>query len=277
MRSAIIAAAYIIAQCCGYMPLCMHVTTAALFIVFIVWDVKGTSCDANTASEEDDHNVDSRAGFTLVELLAVMAIMVIITGIGIASYVNMTRGAAISGAVRHVRGGLTLARQTAIMNGQRAALIVHGDGRSYAICQQAGVITDTDQANIFSDKWCGKVASDFGSAEKIVYNMTTGYYATNTAVREDILPGDIMSSVIFRTTRIEGGWHIDDMYGFATIPIKYLPRATKITDTSDVIIWFNADGTVDDTCVIELVEDYNPSYKPRLTVKEPTGFVSVKM
>lgn len=56
----------------------------------------------------------SRVGFTLLELLVVMAIMVLLMGIGITGYYGIRRGAEIRGGVSTVRTTLMLARQQAV-------------------------------------------------------------------------------------------------------------------------------------------------------------------
>jgi prepilin-type N-terminal cleavage/methylation domain-containing protein len=55
-----------------------------------------------------------RQGFTLLELLIVMAIMVILMTIAVASYGGIRRGAEIRGAVMALRTTLMLARQDAV-------------------------------------------------------------------------------------------------------------------------------------------------------------------
>jgi len=55
-----------------------------------------------------------RNGFTMIELLAVMAIMGIMMGITVVAFMNFGRHAAMKGAVLNVRTSLSLARQYAI-------------------------------------------------------------------------------------------------------------------------------------------------------------------
>ncbi len=62
--------------------------------------------------------------FTLVELLSVMVIMAIIMGIGVAAFQNLSTGSGVDGACRMVNAQLRLARQYAISNRQKVALIM---------------------------------------------------------------------------------------------------------------------------------------------------------
>jgi prepilin-type N-terminal cleavage/methylation domain-containing protein len=55
-----------------------------------------------------------RQGFTLLELLTVMTIMVLLMGTGVAGYMGIRRGAEMRGAVSSLRTALMLARQEAV-------------------------------------------------------------------------------------------------------------------------------------------------------------------
>jgi Tfp pilus assembly protein FimT len=57
---------------------------------------------------------DCSFGFTLLELLVVMGIMIVMMGMGITGYIAIRRGAELRGAVSSVRTTLMLARQQAI-------------------------------------------------------------------------------------------------------------------------------------------------------------------
>jgi prepilin-type N-terminal cleavage/methylation domain-containing protein len=61
-------------------------------------------------------------GFTLLELLTVMAIMALVMGMTMASFRGLGRGARLRGAVNTVRSSLSMARQQAVMKGQTVEL-----------------------------------------------------------------------------------------------------------------------------------------------------------
>ncbi len=56
----------------------------------------------------------NKAGFTLIELMTVLLIMMILFGIAAAAFVSMNKGQGMSASTRRAKGGMTIARQTAI-------------------------------------------------------------------------------------------------------------------------------------------------------------------
>ena len=64
-----------------------------------------------------------RHGFTVVELLVVMGIMVLLMSVGAAGYIGIRRGAELRGAVSSVRTTLMLARQQAVT--KRCSVLVN--------------------------------------------------------------------------------------------------------------------------------------------------------
>jgi prepilin-type N-terminal cleavage/methylation domain-containing protein len=71
---------------------------------------------------------DPRNGFTLMELLTVMAIMGILLTAGIVSYVGARRGAEMRGAVGSIRAALTMGRQHAVTKRHTTAAVFRLEG-----------------------------------------------------------------------------------------------------------------------------------------------------
>lgn len=96
-------------------------------------------------------------GFSLLELLAVLSIMGLLTTLAVTSYFGAARGMARRGAIKHLVNTLTLARQRACMDNARVSVVLYnevsgildadtgGSKRavipSYVLCKEAGKIT----------------------------------------------------------------------------------------------------------------------------------------
>ena len=76
---------------------------------------------------------ERRQGFTLLELLVVMAIMAVILSLAVAAFRDMGRGAGMRGGVMQFKSTLSLARTTAITK-RSVSGVVYGnqpDGRAF--------------------------------------------------------------------------------------------------------------------------------------------------
>lgn len=70
----------------------------------------------------------SRSGFTLLELLVVMGIMVLLMSISAIGFLGMRRGAEVRGAVMTVRTTMMLARQQAVTKRQNVTVEFYSAG-----------------------------------------------------------------------------------------------------------------------------------------------------
>lgn len=70
----------------------------------------------------------SRSGFTLLELLVVMGIMVLLMSISAIGFLGVRRGAEIRGAVMTVRTTMMLARQQAVTKRQNVSVEFYSAG-----------------------------------------------------------------------------------------------------------------------------------------------------
>jgi len=113
------------------------------------------------------HRSKSGDGFTLIELLAVMAIMMILMGIGVVSYLGLSRAVALDAATDHLRSTIMLARQNAMVNARRTYVILKPD--NYVMVQMAG--TGRGLGSTLMDDY-----GDFSSVRRgwIAYNLETG-------------------------------------------------------------------------------------------------------
>lgn len=75
------------------------------------------------------HSKQNRPGFTLVELLTVVAIMGLLMAASLPAYIKVSKGAALRSAVAQVRSTLSLARQYAIANNEVVYFIIAGPNK----------------------------------------------------------------------------------------------------------------------------------------------------
>ncbi len=96
-------------------------------------------------------------GFSLLELLAVMSIMGLLTTLAVTSYFGAARGMARRGAIKHMVNTLTLARQRACMDNSRVSVVLYNEVSgildadsggtqtavipSYVVCKEVGKIS----------------------------------------------------------------------------------------------------------------------------------------
>ncbi len=97
--------------------------------------------------------LNRKSGFSMLELLAVMSIMALLTTVGVTSYFSAVRGMARRSAVKHFASSLIVARQRAAMDNARFSVVlfnevsgVDEDGQllvrpSYVVCKEMGRIT----------------------------------------------------------------------------------------------------------------------------------------
>ena len=213
---------------------------------------------------------DGERGFTLLELLAVMGIMMLMAGIAVMSYFGATRGAAARSAVSHLQNNLSFARQTAIMNRRSAYLIFEAKSNVYAyvVCLQNGTGTGSGTALSpaeYSD-WSGLVEN----AE--VYNLEDGVGS---------IIDDVTGSSFTTSNSI---WNGQDKYGWPIQKKMYLPRNFVVAevglDTLPEAVVFRPDGTVRvsgyEFEVFESLPGVSDPVKVRVTVEGLTGFTSVE-
>ena len=122
-----------------------------------------------------------RNGFTLIELLSVMAVMVMITTIVVASGFGLRRSASYTSAMQVPRSVLEYAHQRACMDGRKTAVLFAPNGKNSSefaasIFQANGIIYETDTGgngsitDIFSDI----AKADSGAGVLTVFNFKSG-------------------------------------------------------------------------------------------------------
>jgi len=88
--------------------------------------------------------LQTRFGFTLLELLAVMSIMALLTTLAVTSYFSAISGMARRSAVKHVVNTLILARQRACMEGARVCVMFFNEPRGFKKDEDGNPTTEED-------------------------------------------------------------------------------------------------------------------------------------
>ncbi len=199
-----------------------------------------------------------RAGFTIIELLTVMGIMLLILGIGVVSFLNMQRGAELRGAVSAVRSVLSLARQHAVTRRTETMVIFRQTASNayYMVFEKAGVVAAAGQPPervMTDDKAVWTPAEHAGRWVANFRDGSFGTVRTNDSNRLELqAPG--LQNKVFGVSQ----WQTGDVYGWAVGERTFLPpgavfRDGNPADAPDAVI-FLPNGGVSSAQPIELRE-----------------------
>ncbi len=158
-------------------------------------------------------------GFTLIELLTVMGIVVIMAGIGIASYFSLTKGIRGSSAAHHLRSTLRFARQIALLDGRKIVVLFNEESNrcSYVTCSHEG--TGRAEPGVLIDRF-GNLELNAGQSAKI-YNLGTGQ---STTVTRTYTNADF--EVVMETS--DNIWSgSNNEYGWEVRPVNRLPEGLE--------------------------------------------------
>ena len=213
----------------------------------------------NTKGKKRKHS----RGFSLLELLAVMSIMAMLTTLAVTSYFNAIRGMTRRSAVKHFANSLILARQRACLEGVRVSVMVFNEITgyegsevavvpSYVVCKEVGKISNISQGKLIDefaplDKMFGTAAagaSYLGSMR--LYNLTQGkWWQVNPSVVSHNLSGRASAYQppksytlpVYGFTKNanvknsnEATWNVGDTYGVESAPPGSLPKGFKFVE-----------------------------------------------
>ncbi|MEI7901015.1 MAG: type II secretion system protein [bacterium] len=210
-----------------------------------------------------------RRGFSLLELLAVMSIMAMLSALAVTSYFNAVRGMARRSAVKHLANTLILARQRACMEGARVSVMLFNEvigydtagkaklAPSYVVCRELGRISYINQGVLvdeFSslDKMFGTAvwSSDYLGSIRL-YNLSQGRWSNVYPSVQSPKPPDRLSAyqrnaqgqqvlcdipafgfAINKKVKNpnDASWSVGDSYGLEVVPINSLPRGFEFDD-----------------------------------------------
>ncbi len=117
-----------------------------------------------------------RSGFTLLELLTVMAIMLLIMGLAVGAFVGMGKGDRLRAGVSNIRSTLSVARQTAICKGTKCAVQFDKAKKSWNITEyNRGGTVQAVRENYFLPQGISFESMDLPSGDsKLVFRSDGG-------------------------------------------------------------------------------------------------------
>lgn len=219
------------------------------------------------------HDHADRAGFTLLELVTVIAIMILLLTLSVGSYRGFVRGAGMAGAVANLRATVSLARQFAVTHRTKTYIYFDQDGMTarYLVCAQEGRHEGPDDSaylHVLTPRW--EPDALHGGT---VYNLTDGSHGEVTDNSDRTIQAQLSGGG-------ENRWDRGDRFGWAVHDDKRLPSGIVFGDGSasaapDTIV-FNADGTTElgpgQAYVLQMCETHGNGVRV-LTVNGLTGRV----
>lgn len=218
-----------------------------------------------------------QAGFTLLELLTVMAIMMLLMGVTVGGYYGFLRGASRQGAVMNLRSSLSAARQFAVTRRCRTYVFFWQNGTNghYVACMEEGraVGPDANFLTIEYPRWTENqlIGSD-------IYNLTTGEYGTV------LTNGTAYLRASNTVTHNVLTFNTNDKYGWPIRSETHLPEGMVFGDgtpaSAPAKVIFNADGSTppaasEDYSTIDVWELNPPMRAQKIHVKALTGKITV--
>ncbi len=180
--------------------------------------------------------IKAGSGFTLIELLTVMGIVIIMAGIGMASYFSLTKGIRGSSSAHHLRSTLRFARQAAMLEGRKTVVLLKEESNTcfYVTCSSEGV--GKAEAGGLSDRF-GSLELNSGQTAKI-YNLENG----ESTIVTRTYTNDNFEIVMETSDNIWSGSHNE--YGWEVRPVNRLPEGLQWSETPDNDRFeFYSDGT----------------------------------
>ena len=192
------------------------------------------------------------SGFTLLELLTVMVIMFMLMGMGTVAMRGLVRGSGIRGATEMVKGVISQARQTAIMQRKDVYVFFRKDGDVNGISMYAPYGPCAQPSGRYltaPNGFPGRTNTLVGAR---LINLTRSY-STKSVKLSSVAEHDQVDTVYLNS----GGtsWSEGHMIGFELNTERFLPQNMEFEQVPDPIV-FNANGGTGDgsSRTIKMVE-----------------------
>ena len=196
-----------------------------------------------------------RSAFTLIELIAVMGLIVLLSTMTIGAYFGISRAMAKNSSTQRLAAYLQLARQRASTDSEPVHFITIGS-TNFMIVRPAGVVTKTKGlTSAFQDHYDRIGAATTNYADLVLYNLTAiidnGQSPSDTGNRGTVQEATIEEpneqipfsplQIKYKNFKVAVG----DKYGVSAYPEVSLPKGFEFErESQNVVITFNPDGTV---------------------------------
>jgi prepilin-type N-terminal cleavage/methylation domain-containing protein len=236
-------------------------------------------------------------GFTLLELLVVMSIMVTVSSILVMSYFGAMRGSSYTAAEKDVRNCLLLARQRACLDGTRTFFVMI-DETNYVIVRSAGVVGEVADPYVYDtyadlssfDQFMAGIGTPTSGGRRL-FDMDSGASSLireiSTSDKQVLDPVD-RTPYNRRVNRITvdsvRDWSAGDRYGFEIHPRQMLPKGFLFRTTDDTTppsyarVVFEPGGNstgVSQIRIIEKIASDRPRNRVVLNISPLNGGVTV--
>lgn len=252
-------------------------------------------------------NTSRQEGFTLVELLTVVGVMVIVASIIVSNSFGMSKGAMLRSAREIPFNTLNYAHQRACMDGKTT--IVHFSSeesvQTLGIYQAAGIITESNGKNIYDKYNDVATVSDAknlriwnftknegsrvkkimrqGQAGKMVVQNDTSFGIENHFREQEnkalMETQYFVPRVTLELVESKGNWQIGDSYGFEIsdrnrLPKDYVYTSQGASGTDGFYVTFYSDGSSDDVTIS--ITDSNRNSMIVSTIEVKNGQITMK-
>lgn len=130
-------------------------------------------------------NLNSQRGFTLIEIITVIAVIALLTAVGVPSYAQMKRSVVFNNAVEEVVNDLRVAQSRALTANGGQDWGIHFETDSYTIYQGQWDPLTSGQTRVLPG---GLTFDSATTPPEIVFGRLTGTTATNITVSFDGTP-----------------------------------------------------------------------------------------
>jgi prepilin-type N-terminal cleavage/methylation domain-containing protein len=229
-----------------------------------------------------------RSGFTLLELLVVITMMIFITTIAVMNYLGVMRGAGWTTLSSNIRNTLLMARQRACLDNKPVVFYLL-DKTNYVVQIAHGTVakidhgtpqTFWDQEAVLGDTNAPLLNLDRPGATATISGTAPGNLSLSNVNASGVMQTYHVAALRY-TVVTNGYWAEGDRYGIQAFTPLTLPKGFEFTpdplsvSAGQRMVLFQPDGTIDTAGGLSsLVVRETLSGKTALFTMDPSGSIS---